>query len=79
MKKRTLPPAAPSEVYVNVPLKPEIKSALTQCAALNSRAAGREAAVIITKSVMRSIHLQPLHHPCTNGSPTTATPFRAEG
>lgn len=49
-KKKT---AAPAEEYVNMPLKPEVKSALQERAAANGRPAGREAAAIVTKSVMR--------------------------
>ena len=45
--------AAPVEEYVNMPLKPEVKSALKERAAANGRPAGREAAAIVTKSVMR--------------------------
>ena len=41
------------EAYVNVPLKQEVKSALQERATENGRNMGREAAVIITKSVMR--------------------------
>lgn len=36
-----------------MPLKPEVKSALQERAAANGRPAGREAAAIVTKSVMR--------------------------
>lgn len=37
-----------------MPLKPEVKSALAERAAENGRSTGREAAAIVTKSVMRS-------------------------
>lgn len=50
-KKQT---AAPAEEYVNMPLKPEVKSALQERAAANGRTTGREAALIVTKTVMRS-------------------------
>lgn len=36
-----------------MPLKPEVKSALAERAAENGRSTGREAAAIVTKSVMR--------------------------
>ena len=44
----------PAEEYVNTPLKPEVKAALLARAAENGRVAGREAALIITRCVMRN-------------------------
>lgn len=55
-KKTTSPKGAirPAEEYVNTPLKPEVKAALLARAAENGRVAGREAALIITRCVMRN-------------------------
>ena len=53
MKDAKTQSAAPAEEYVNMPLKPEVKSALKERAAENGRNVGREAAAIVTKTVMR--------------------------
>jgi hypothetical protein len=45
--------ASAEEYYVNMPLKLEVKCALLARAAANGRPAGREAAAIVTKTVMR--------------------------
>lgn len=49
------------EEYVNMPLKPEVKSALKERAAENGRNVGREAAAIVTKTVMRGRTSAALH------------------
>lgn len=47
-------PTAPVEEYVNMPLKPEVKSALQERAAENGRNMGREAAAIVTKTILKT-------------------------
>lgn len=44
-----------TEEYVNMPLKPEVKAALAERAVENGRNMGREAATIVTKTVMRGV------------------------
>ena len=46
---------ANKEVYLNIPLAPEIKRELAAQASANARSAGREGALIIDKAMRRRI------------------------